>query len=267
MAAPYKIRVPRTGPASVRALVLAAGEGSRLRPLTLTRPKPMVPIGGCPLLEHTVKWLRSWGIDDIAINLHYRGDTIVSHFGDGSSFGVRITYSHEDVLVGTAGAVRKLALYFNGTALIVYGDLLTNVDLRALLNFHEAKRREAAEPVITLSLYQPPNPRDCGIVELDHEGRVLRMEEKPQGHLFSTLSFSGVLVLDYGCIEMIPPDAFCDFGFHVLPDAIRKGFPVYGLPIASPEYVIDIGTPERYARACEEWNAHAGPRPPQETSC
>jgi NDP-sugar pyrophosphorylase family protein len=239
----------------VKALILAAGEGSRLRPLTLTRPKPMLPIGGRPLLEHTVRWLRSYGIVDLAINLHYRGDAVTSHFTDGSNFGVNITYSHEETLAGTAGAVRKLNSYFHTTALIVYGDLLTNINLRRLLSFHFEKSLASKGPVITLSLYEPPNPRDCGIVELNSEGRVLRMQEKPkEDALFSTLSFAGVMVIDRAVIELIPPDTFYDFGYHVLPDAIRRGLPMYGLPIVEPERVIDIGTPERYALASDEWN-------------
>jgi mannose-1-phosphate guanylyltransferase len=261
-----------SGPADrapcIRALVLAAGEGSRLRPHTLTRPKPMLPIGGCPLLEHTVRWLRSYGIDEIAINLHYRGDVVTSHFGDGSALGVHITYSPEEILVGTAGALRKLDSYFQETALIVYGDLLTNVNLRRLLSFHAEKSLGSEAPVITLSLYEPPNPRDCGIVELTGEGRVLRMQEKPKEEvLFGTLSFAGVMVLDRAIIDLIPPDTFCDFGYHILPDAIQKGLPVYGLPIVAPEYVIDIGTPERYAHACDQWTNHTSYREVQEGLC
>jgi NDP-sugar pyrophosphorylase family protein len=217
----------------------------------------MLPIGGRPLLEHTVRWLQSYGIDEIAINLHYRGDVVTSHFGDGSDFGVRITYSPEETLAGTAGAVRKLQSYFQDAALVIYGDLLTNINLERLLSFHAAKTRAAGVPVITLALYEPLNPRECGIVELNAEGRVLRMQEKPREEpLFSTLSFAGVMVLDRAVIDLIPPDTFYDFGYHVLPDAIQRGLPVYGLPVVEPEYVIDIGTPERYAHACNEWTVH-----------
>ena len=228
----------------------------------------MLPIGGRPLLEHTVDWLRSFGILDIAINLHYRGDVVTAHFGDGSGFGVRITYSPEKTLAGTAGAVRKLDSYFQDVALIVYGDLLTNVDLRKLLEFHAERSLVSEAPVITLSLYEPPNPRDCGIVKINSEGRVLQMREKPREEvLFSTLSFAGVMVLDRAVIDLIPPDTFCDFGYHVLPDAIQRDLPVYGLPIVEPEYVIDIGTPERYARACDEWPISTSRSELKEDSC
>jgi mannose-1-phosphate guanylyltransferase len=253
---------------ALRALVLAAGEGSRLRPLTLDRPKPMLPIGDAPLLEHTVRWLRSYGVSEIAINLHYRGDVIVSHFGTGDQFGVSIHYSPEERLVGTAGAVRKLDWYFEAGALVIYGDLLTNVDLHRLLAFHRANRLVSDGPAITMSLYEPPNPRDCGIVELGANGRVLRMQEKPKDEvLFSTLSFSGVMILDRGIIDLIPRDTFYDFGFHVLPNAIQQGLPVYGLPINGVEYVIDIGTPERYRQTCDQWSGNPGTLTSRETLC
>jgi NDP-sugar pyrophosphorylase family protein len=247
--------------AGTKALVLAAGEGSRLRPLTLTMPKPMVPIGGRPLLEHTLNWLRSYGVRDVAINLHYHGKAVTSYFGNGSGLGVRITYSPEETILGTAGAVRKLRDFFDGPALVIYGDLLTNVNLDRLMAFHGNRRRNDPRMGITMSLYEPPNPRECGIVELDQKGAVIRMQEKPKDEkLFSTLAFSGVMVLDPEVIEMIPPGCSYDFGFHLLPRVIEEGLPVYGLRIGDPEYVIDIGTPERYVRACEEWDAKSASR-------
>src|ERR1700682_3691954 len=109
----------------MRALVLAAGEGTRLRPLTLDRPKPMVPLGGRPLLEHLVDLLRNHGIREIAINLHYKAEAITSYFGDGSRFGVSITYSPEAQLLGSAGAARLLDWYFQEPFLVLYGDVLT----------------------------------------------------------------------------------------------------------------------------------------------
>src|SRR5690606_25874488 len=120
----------------MRALILAAGEGSRLRPLTLDRPKPMLPIGGVPILQHQVDYLRSHGITEIAINLHYKPEVIVDHFGDGSSFGVRITYSREARLLGSAGAAKQLDWYFDDTFIVLYGDVLTNLDIGQLIAFH-----------------------------------------------------------------------------------------------------------------------------------
>ncbi|MBM3749055.1 MAG: nucleotidyltransferase family protein, partial [Acidobacteria bacterium] len=124
----------------VQAMILAAGEGTRLRPLTLERPKPMLPIGGRPLLEHLILWLRDHAITHLAINLHYKPDSVRAYFGDGAPWGVAITYSLEDPILGTAGAVKKLQDYFADTFVVVYGDLLTNLDLTRLIMFHNAHK-------------------------------------------------------------------------------------------------------------------------------
>jgi NDP-sugar pyrophosphorylase family protein len=214
----------------------------------------MLPIGGKPLLDHTVRWLRKHGIQEIAMNLHHCGAVVTDYFGQGMDFGVRITYSPEETLAGTAGALRKLDGFFENEALVVYGDLLTDINLQRLISWHRDRARQSNQPAITMSLYEPPDPRACGIVQIDAEGRVLRMKEKPKDEvLFSRLSFSGVLLVDTEIIDLIPRDTFCDFGYHVLPDAIQRGIPVYGLPIVDPEFVIDIGTPERYAEVCAAW--------------
>jgi GTP:adenosylcobinamide-phosphate guanylyltransferase len=151
-----------------KALILAAGEGTRLRPLTLDRPKPMLPIAGRPLLEHTIRWLHSYGVHEIAINLHYRPAAIVQHFGDGAAFDVCIVYSYEDPILGTAGAVRKLARFFDsGPFLVVYGDVLTDLDLGRLMAFHAECGRRDPSVAATLSLYHVPNPTEVGLVGLD----------------------------------------------------------------------------------------------------
>ena len=127
----------------MKALILAAGEGTRMRPLTLDKPKPMLPVAGIPLLEHILLWLRKHGVDQVAINLNYRPEAITGYLGDGSRWGVEITYSYEDPILGTAGAAKKLEDYFeDGPFVIVYGDVLTDMDLMRLLRFHHD--REAA---------------------------------------------------------------------------------------------------------------------------
>src|SRR5690348_4118791 len=117
---------PPTGGASMRALILAAGEGTRLRPLTSERPKPMLPVGGTPILEHLIVLLRNHGIDEIAINLHYKPEAITDHFGDGRRFGVQLTYSPEAELLGSAGAAKQLDWFLSDTFLVLYGDVLTD---------------------------------------------------------------------------------------------------------------------------------------------
>ncbi|HEY4723344.1 MAG TPA: nucleotidyltransferase family protein, partial [Anaerolineae bacterium] len=227
--------------------------GTRLRPMTLDRPKPMMPINDKPLLEYTVGWLHAHGIQDIAINLHYHPEAIVNHFGDGSALGVLITYSHEDPILGTAGAVRKLNGFLQGGPLVVvYGDVLTNLDLRALLAFHHQAVVRNPATGATLGLQRLPNPVGKGVVELDDTGRVIRFVEKPQA-AFSDLVNAGILIIEPGIVEYIPPDTFYDFGQHLFPRLLEMGVALYGWIIPNKTYLLDIGTPEAYAQAQREW--------------
>jgi mannose-1-phosphate guanylyltransferase len=233
----------------MKALVPAAGEGTRLRRLTLDRPKPMLPIAGKPLLEHILLWLRSHGITQVAINLHYKPEAITGYLDDGSAWGMAITYSPEDPILGTAGAARKLDGYFDDPFVVVYGDVLTDLDLSALMDSHRA--RQAA---VTVSLYHVENPSACGLVELDRQGRILRFVEKPPPEeAFTDLASSGVLVLEPEVLQHIPPRVPYDFGRDLFPRLLVMGVPMYGQPISDSKYLIDIGTLEAYGRAGREW--------------
>lgn len=246
----------------MRGLVLAAGEGTRLRPLTLDRPKPMLPINGQPLLHYTLDWLHAAGIHDVAINLHYRPEAIVEYFGDGSRLGLNLHYSHEDRLLGTAGAVRNLNGFVDGSPLVVvYGDVLTNLDLAGLLAFHcQAVARDPSAGV-ALSLHRIDNPAGKGLVEVDGQGRVTRFVEKPPAdQVFSNLVNAGILIIEPGIIDRIPGDTFYDFGLHLLPELLAAGVSIYGWIIPDNSLLIDIGTPENYVRAQREWPAHSTSR-------
>lgn len=233
----------------MKGLILAAGEGTRLRPLTNDRPKPMLPINGKPLLEITIEQLRRYGIKDIAINLHYKPDAITDYLGDGRRFGVQITYSYEPKLLGSAGAAKKLHSFLDETFVIIYGDVLTNIDFEALVDFHRSKNA-----LITLSLYRVPNPTQVGLVEIDTQNRVERFQEKPRPEeVFTDLANAGVLVSEPSILTNIPAGQFCDFGHTLLPRLLAAGVPLYGLPLAEDEYLIDIGSPENYRRAQHEW--------------
>jgi NDP-sugar pyrophosphorylase family protein len=249
---------------SLRALVLAAGEDTRLRPLTLDRPKPMVPIAGAPLLEHTLAWLRDEGIADIAINLHYRPDVIVDHFGDGASRGLRLHYSREEHILGTAGAVRRIKDWVNGhPLLVVYGDVLTDMDLHAFAAAHSENVRRDPATAVTLSLYHVPNPTEVGLVGMDDAGKVVRFLEKPKPEeVFTDLANAGVLVLQPEVLDAIPADIFCDFGLHVFPMLLAAGMSIYGWVVPDDAYVLDIGTPEKYAQANRDWPARQAHRRP-----
>ncbi|MCX7671198.1 MAG: nucleotidyltransferase family protein [Anaerolineae bacterium] len=244
-----------------RALILAAGEGTRLRPFTLDRPKPMVPIAGRPLLEHTIAWLRDHGVCEIAINLHYCPDAIVRHFGDGTAFGVHITYSYEERLLGTAGAVRRLAAFCErGPFLVIYGDVLTDLDLHRLCAFHRTQARRDPGIAATLGLYRVPNPTEVGLVGLAADGRIVRFLEKPRpAEVFTDLANTGILVVEPWVIEHIPADTPCDFGRDLFPRLLADGASLYGWVIPAGTYLLDIGTPEKYAQAQRDW-AHRAVR-------
>jgi mannose-1-phosphate guanylyltransferase/phosphomannomutase len=234
----------------MRALSLAAGEGTRLRPLTFDRPKPMLPIGGRPILEHLVELLRHHGVTELAINLHYKPEVITRHFGNGSRFGVSITYSFEDRLLGSAGAAKQLEGFFSGeTFVVLYGDVLASVDITALARVH----REHGG-VGTLALYEVEDPSRCGIVELSRNERIRRFVEKPAlGTVEGNLANAGIYVLEPDILQAIPEGQPFDFGSDVFPSLLELGHPLYG--VRTDGYVLDIGAPERYLQAEVDFQA------------
>jgi NDP-sugar pyrophosphorylase family protein len=233
----------------MKAMILAAGEGTRLRPLTDAAPKPMLEVGGRPLIAHLIDLLRSYGVRDIAINLHHKPEVLRAYLGDGSRFGVRITYSGEDVLLGSAGAVKKLEHLFDDSFFVLYGDVLTDIDLSALAAFH---RDQAA--CVTIALYQAEDPARCGIVEIDGDCRVRRFLEKPQPQeVFSKWASAGIYVVEPDILPLIPAGSFFDFGADLIPILLREGLPVRGY--VSLSYFLDIGSWERYRQAQHDLTA------------
>lgn len=238
-----------------RALILAAGQGTRLRPLTDDCPKPMVPINGQPLLGYLVGWLNCHRIQEVAINLHYRPQVITDYFGDGAAFGVKITYSYEDPILGTAGAARKLTSFFqDGPFVVVYGDVLTDLDLSALMAAHERNRQRDPSTGATISLMSVPNPTEVGLVDLAADGKIRRFVEKPRAdEVFTDLANAGVMVVEPSLLELIPLDTFYDFGLHLFPRLLAEGISLYGWILPQHAYCLDIGTLEKYEQAQVEW--------------
>lgn len=235
----------------MKALVLAAGQGTRLRHLTKRRSKPMLPLSGTPLLGHIVMWLQRQNVTEIAINLHHRAEMITEYLGDGSRLGVSIVYSHEDRLLGTAGAAKRLEHFLDEPFVLVYGDVVTNVQINRLWRLQNSLQPERQEPALmTLALYNVPNPTECGIVRLDSHGRIIQFVEKPApDQVFSTLAFSGIALCDPAALAHIPVETPFDFGTDLIPHLIDAGHPILGQPIQHGEYVIDIGTLGGYLRA------------------
>jgi mannose-1-phosphate guanylyltransferase/mannose-1-phosphate guanylyltransferase/phosphomannomutase len=235
-----------------KAMILAAGEGTRLRPLTLETPKALLPIRGRALIEHQISWLNHHGIREIAINLYHLGNKIKDHLGDGSRFGMKICYSPEETLLGTAGGVKRIEHFFNDTFVVVYGDILTDLDLSDMVKFHREKKA-----VATLAIFEAPNPWEVGVVELNKERRILRLTEKPQSPVPSSqspaLANGGVYVLEKDVLNYIPAQGSSDFAYDIFPKLIGLGLPIYGYMLNPQDYcLIDIGTRDKYRKANEE---------------
>lgn len=235
----------------MKALVLAAGAGTRLRPLTDTCPKPMLPVAGRPLLAWTLSWLGRAGVTEAALNLHHLPEVVREGLGDGERFGMRLHYAYEPELRGTAGAVHNFPGFFDQPFLVVYGDLLMEFDLDDLINIH---RERGA--LMTLALKRTTTPHSQGMIELDAEGRVTRFVEKPQQWSGGDTANAGVYVCEPGVLAAIPA-GISDFGHDVIPALLRDGAPVYGRALRG--YLLDIGTPEAYAQAQHDWaGKHSG---------
>jgi len=227
----------------MKAMILAAGVGSRMHPLTRTLPKPLVPIVNRPVMEHIVALLRKHGFTDIIVNVHYLGDQIVEYFVDGSRFGVRITYSREDRLWGDAGSVKRCEDFFgNETFLVIGGDDLADLDLTRFVENHRQKKALAS---IALSLVD--DPAEYGIVLINEEGRITRFMEKPRGEvIFSNTANTGVYAFEPEALEMIPRGVFYLFGKTFFPQMLEQKRAIYGHLTAS--YWMDVGNLAMYQK-------------------
>ncbi len=232
----------------MKGFLLAAGVGTRLRPLTDTIPKCLVPIQGAPLLAIWLEWCAMYGIDEILLNSHAHSNR-VREFIDAYHGPVRVTLTHEPELLGSAGTVHVNREYVAGEKefAVLYADVLTNCRLDRLLDFHRTRHSP-----VTLGTYRVPNPAQCGIIATDASGRVVEFVEKPQFPRADT-AFSGILIGGPALLDRIPKKIPSDIGFDVLPKLIGEMF-------ASPitDYVFDIGTMEKYEQAQREWPGLSG---------
>ncbi|MDE3076655.1 MAG: NTP transferase domain-containing protein, partial [Chloroflexota bacterium] len=227
----------------MKAVVMAGGEGSRLRPLTVGRPKPMVPVVGKPVMEYIIELLKSHGITDIVVTLQYLPGVIQDYFGDGSAFGVNLNYCVEDRPLGTAGSVKNAINYLGDSFLVISGDALTDIDLRKVLDFH--RQRKA---IATLMLYRVPDPLDYGVVITADDGRIRQFLEKPSwGEVFSDTVNTGLYVLDSSIMELVPPDTMFDFSQDLFPRLLEQREPMFGY--VADGYWCDVGNIREYMRA------------------
>jgi len=229
--------------AGMKAMVLAAGLGDRMRPLTDYLPKPLLPIANRPVMCHILEHLARHGFTEIIANLHYRPQPVMDYFGDGSRCGVHLTYSHEEKLWGIAGGVRRCRDFLgDDTFLVIGADDLTDMDLSALLGHH---RRVGA--IASIGLAEVEETSQFGIVVTDEEGRVQRFVEKPKGPAPSKTANTQIYLFEPEVFDFIPPDQVYDFGFQVFPAMVAAGVPFYGFRL--PGYWRDIGSISDYLAA------------------
>ena len=222
---------------------MAGGEGTRLRPLTSNQPKPMVPIVGKPCMEHIVELLKEHGFDDIVVTLAFMPQAIRGYFGAGESHGVSIRYSVEESPMGTAGSVKLAEDALDEPFLVISGDALCDIDLGAIVRFHEEK-----EALVTIALVSVDNPLEFGIVVTDEEGRIERFLEKPSwGQVFTDTINTGIYVVDPAVLKHVPEDRPFDFSKELFPLLLEMGRPLYGY--VAEGYWQDIGNIDQFRQA------------------
>jgi len=227
----------------VKAVVMAGGEGTRLRPLTSNQPKPMVPIVGKPCMEHILELLQQHGFKDVIVTLAFLPQAIRSYFGTGENLGLNIEYSVEELPLGTAGSVGLARDALDDTFLVISGDALCDVDLSALVAFHREKGGAA-----TIGLKSVDNPLEFGIVVTDDEGRVERFLEKPSwGQVFSDTINTGIYVLEPEVLKHVPTEGPFDFSKELFPLLLEMGRPMYGFVMDG--YWQDVGDLGQYRQA------------------
>ncbi len=227
----------------MKAVIMAGGFGTRLRPLTCNLPKPMVPLVNKPMMHHIVALLKSHGITDVIGSLFYSPEVITTHFGDGSALGVTMNYVRADADYGTAGSVRNATKGFTERLLIISGDVLTDFNLSAAIKFHEEKKAKA-----TIVLTRATNPLQYGVVITGKDGKITRFLEKPSwGEVFSDTINTGIYILEPDVLELIPLREDFDFSKDLFPILLRKDAGLYGY--IAHGYWRDIGNLNEYQDA------------------
>ncbi|UCE37677.1 MAG: NDP-sugar synthase [Thermoplasmata archaeon] len=230
----------------MKAVILAGGVGTRLKPLTYKRPKPLIPIAGEPCVDYVIKSLVSAGFKRILVTTGYMSDTLIKSIGDGKKFGASILYAFEEIPAGTAGAVKNVSQFLDKTFVVASGDVLADVDIKALYDYHRDKNA-----VATMALTKAENPTEYGIVGLDDNNRIVKFKEKPkEEEIFSNLINAGIYILEPEVLDFIPENTMFDFSKNVFPLLLENNRPIYGAPISG--LWMDIGRPHDLLEATFE---------------
>ncbi|MQA01304.1 MAG: NTP transferase domain-containing protein [Streptosporangiales bacterium] len=228
----------------MRAVVMAGGEGTRLRPLTANTPKPLLPVVNRPIMEHVLRLLRRHGFTETVVTVQFLASLIRNYFGDGEDFGMSLQYATEEAPLGTAGSVKNAAeALTDDTFVVVSGDALTDIDLEKLVAFHQENGALA-----TVCLVRVPNPLEFGITIVDDEGRIQRFLEKPSwGQVFSDTVNTGIYVLEPEILDHVPAGEVVDWSGDVFPKLLEAGAPLFGY--VADGYWEDVGTHDSYLKA------------------
>jgi mannose-1-phosphate guanylyltransferase len=230
----------------MKAIVLAGGYGTRLKPLTERRPKPLLPVAGRPCIDYVLRSLVGAGFREIVITTSYMSDRVIKRIGDGLDYKASILYSFKANPAGTAGAVKRVGEFINDTFVVASGDVLADIDVAALYKYHKESGALA-----TMALTRVEDPTQFGIVALDGKGRVSKFLEKPRPEeVFSDLVNAGIYVLEPEVLDFIPAGGVADFSANVFPDLLAKGKAIYGRQVDG--LWMDIGRPRDLLRASLE---------------
>jgi len=231
----------------MQALILAGGKGTRLRPLTVYTPKPIVPVLNRPFLLYQIEILRRAGIKDITLSLNYQPDKIEQQLGDGASCGVNLRYVTEPSPMGTGGAYKYAAERIRETTVVFNGDVLTDLDVFKVIGFHQQKKADA-----TIVLTPVENPSAFGLVEIEADGRVSRFLEKPKPEEIANLTTNninaGIYILEPGVLDLIPEGENTSFEYNVFPELLKREKEFFAF-VMDVNYWRDIGTPASYLQA------------------
>jgi len=227
----------------MKAVVMAGGEGTRLRPLTGMRPKPMVPIVNQPVMEHILGLVKHHGMNDVVATLAFMPQVIEDYFGDGDEWDINISYAVEETPLGTAGSVKNAAEALDDTFVVISGDAITDINLTHCIDFHKANGG-----AVTIALKRVPDPLEYGVVITDGDGLIERFVEKPSwGQVFSDTINTGIYVVDPLVFDYIPEGKAFDFSSELFPLLMEKGHKLYGCVVDG--YWCDVGSLESYVEA------------------
>ncbi len=224
----------------MKAVIIAGGQGKRMGALTENTPKPMIALAGKPILQHQIEMLARGGLNQVIILSGYKGEVIKNYFGDRSAYRVNIQYIREDAPLGTAGAVKQLEDTLTDDFLVLYGDIMLDIDLDSFVSFHLNKKSSA-----TIVVHPNDHPADSDLLDIDDECKVTAFYSKPHDKhkFYRNLVNAGLFILSPQIFKYIPENTFSDFGKDIFPKLIEKGEPIYAY--GSAEYIKDVGTIER----------------------